>query len=614
MRPSLRIGLAALAALVVAAPLGAAATRYPQLGIYGSMDEGGYPYLHADSSFNDTTLSEVTRFDHLIVDVTPITPYKPELAAELRRRNPDMKLIAYWMAGDIWDANRPDSANNRPAIFNHMIRDMDGYLYNKAGGYFSIGRVNLAKRSFGRYVVAEAVADFYVDMILASGSWDGAFLDVFCKTLGWANSPAESIDYVRAGYSNFAQFDTNWQVAVDTLANRLRRRVGPDVILIGNCGQAWNYGAFNGWMRENFPYQNGGTWYSNMFRDPGGYFVDDARMLQPPQNYLSTIPAGINTPYTSENARRVRYGLATASLGEGFSSFNTGDRSWRTQQYQAWWYDEYAVDLGTGMSSQSATNTGWLGEALGPRSQMIWVGTNPDAVTNPSFEADVTSGWTLFSTVGATRALDPTTAAAGLASARITIPTSATPSWSVSFATSNFLAVNAGSTYSATFWAKASTPRNIVVVMTTSPGSLASQNVAIDTTWRQYQIALVPYASGNGGLGFYLADAAGDVWLDDVHLQYGATTLHRRDFQNGIVLVNPSAWGLTVPLERQFRKILGSVVPSTNNGSLVNSVTVPAQDAVFLIGDDQIPPAAIRDLVPINPQPSALRSRPPNSP
>ena len=610
MRARVLIGLAALAAFSLALRADAHAAGYPRIGIYGQMDETGYPFVHPDTTVNDTTLGELARFDMVIIDITPIVPYKPGIATELRRRNPNIKLIGYFLVGDIWDANRPDSANNRPAIFNHMIRDMDGYLYNQSGGFYTPGRVNIAKKVNGRYVVAEAVADFFVDMIWASGSWDGLFLDILCEGFAWTSTAGEPLDYVRAGYSSLAEFDLNYGAAADTIGDRVRRRIGPNPILIGNCGQCTNYESFNGYMRENFPFQNGGTWYSNLYGDPGGYLIDDQRMRQPAVNWLQTVPTGVNTPHSADNNRRVRFGLGSATLGEGYSSFNTGDRHWEVQNYHAWWYDEYCVDLTTGAASLDMAHKGWLGEALGPAYQMIWVGTNPDAVTNPGFESDVTSGWSFYTAIGATRSQDPTTSAVGTSSLRVTIPTSAPTEYFVTVGSTGTIPVSAGGTFSATFWAKASAPRPIRLVAATNPGSVAFRDVTIDTTWRQYQVALVPGASANAGLAFYLAQAAGDVWLDDVHFQSGATTIYRRDFQNGAVLVNPYGQSLTVPLGREYRKILGTGNPFTNDGSTVTSATVNGSDALFLIGEDFMPPAAVRDLVPLNPPAAATRARP----
>jgi len=53
---------------------------------------------------------------------------------------------------------------------------------------------------------------------------------------------------------------------------------------------------------------------------------------------------------------------------------------------------------------------------------------------------------------------------------------------------------------------------------------------------------------------------------------------------------------LTVPLQASFRKILGTVDPTVNDGTWVTEVTVPPSDAIFMIGRDVSPPAAPRDL------------------
>jgi hypothetical protein len=86
------------------------------------------------------------------------------------------------------------------------------------------------------------------------------------------------------------------------------------------------------------------------------------------------------------------------------------------------------------------------------------------------------------------------------------------------------------------------------------------------------------------------------VWVDDCHYQAGATSIYRRDFQNGIVLINPSNGALTLPLEHAYRKISGTADPAVNDGTSVTTVTVPPSDALFLIGVDQRPPAAVTDL------------------
>jgi len=62
--------------------------------------------------------------------------------------------------------------------------------------------------------------------------------------------------------------------------------------------------------------------------------------------------------------------------------------------------------------------------------------------------------------------------------------------------------------------------------------------------------------------------------------------VYRRDFARGIVLANFSPVTVTLTLERPYRKIQGIQDPQTNDGSLVNAVTLPARDAIILLDPD----------------------------
>ena len=576
----------------------AAGAGYPKLGLCGMINGLGYPYIFPNGVLNAAMLDSVARYDEVILDVSPITEYRPDVLAALRARHPSITLIAYVLAEGIWPVADDDSLVHYPTRYRRLIRDLNGFLYNRSGGHYGPANVNMAKRdASGRYVVAEGLADLFYDAIVRPGIWNGIFLDALCERVGWTQTPAESIDFQRAGYATLAAFDAAYQTGTEVLANRLRTLVGPSYLLTGNCGPGTKYTTLNGWMRENFPNQNGGNWYENMFRDPGGYFIDEARFRTPRHNYIFSIAEPPSAPYTAHNARKVRFGLASATLGEGFGLFAVAGRSVNEYNYSSWWYDEYAVDLVTGRSSGQLAHTGWLGQPLGPASQMIWTGTGPDAVANPGFETDVTTGWTFVAGVPATISRDPSTAAVGSASARVNVVTAGDFDWRVNLGTVGTIPVTTGGTYSATFWAKASSPRQLPVVLsTTSGGEVARRTVDLTTQWRRYQAVLIPGGSGNGRPVFFLAGTAGTVWLDDVHFQAGTSNFWRRDFQNGMVLINPSAIPLTAPLERTYRRIIGVVDPAVNNGQSISQATIAAQDALFLLGGDVTPPAAILDL------------------
>jgi len=571
---------------------------YPRLGLPGEIHEDGRPYLDASGNLDLTVIDAVSRYDVVNLDVSPITEYHPEILAALRARNPRFKALGYVLGTDIWEVNAADSLVHFPTRYNHLVRDLDGYLYDRTGGYYDLCRVNVAKRDpTGRFVVAEAVVDLFYDAIVSTGLWDGLFVDVFCDGIEWSQSPAESIDVQRAGYPDAASFNAAWLAATDTMASRLRRRCGPDFILAGNCGSGTKYGTFNGWTRENFPFQQGGNWYENMFRQVGGYFADEARFRAPTHNFIFSPTAGTN-PYEPTTTRRMRFALGSAALGTGFALIGDGNRLLLDPPFDTWWFDEYAVDLATGRASSRRADTGWLGEASGAWYQMIWAGTGPDAVTNPDFESSVSDGWVLWAdaSVPATVTWDTTSAARGRASARVHVPNAGAEEWHVTFRTVGTLTMQPGQSYSATFWAKSSKPRRITVVAAVPGTSYVLSSREVDVTWRQYQVVLVPRVGCTAQLHFFLAAADGDIWLDDVHLQAGATNLYRRDFQNGTVLVNPAAQALTVPLGTSFRKILGTTDPLVNDGSWVTEATVPASDALFLIGRDIVPPAKPRDL------------------
>lgn len=59
--------------------------------------------------------------------------------------------------------------------------------------------------------------------------------------------------------------------------------------------------------------------------------------------------------------------------------------------------------------------------------------------------------------------------------------------------------------------------------------------------------------------------------------------VYRRDFSNGIALVNTSGRRVTVRLERAYRHLLGTQDPVVNNGKSTSTITLDADDGVILV-------------------------------
>lgn len=71
--------------------------------------------------------------------------------------------------------------------------------------------------------------------------------------------------------------------------------------------------------------------------------------------------------------------------------------------------------------------------------------------------------------------------------------------------------------------------------------------------------------------------------LNSTHPTVIQAGVWRRDFENGIVLVNSTSTDRTYILEEGYEKIKGVQDSVTNSGKVVGSLTVPAQDGIILL-------------------------------
>lgn len=83
------------------------------------------------------------------------------------------------------------------------------------------------------------------------------------------------------------------------------------------------------------------------------------------------------------------------------------------------------------------------------------------------------------------------------------------------------------------------------------------------------------------------------VWFDEFDFKLGPATtpppgaawqngVWRRDFANGIALVNPTKEPATITLEPGFRRLRGQQAPDVNNGDAVTSLTLNPKDGIIL--------------------------------
>ena len=245
----------------------------------------------------------------------------------------------------------------------------------------------------------------------------------------------------------------------------------------------------------------------------------------------------------------MRFGLGLTLMNNGYSIFDFGD----TTSPVAWWYDEYNFNLGTPVTPATL---------IGP-------GPGPNETVNGGFTNISLSPWSLLVTsdgsAAATATLEPTGGVSGGAAAHISVTSPATIAWHIEFREGN-LSLQAGQEYEVQFWAKASVPLQFQTVVQSGtapyPNYGSATTVNVSTIWAPYTAYFIaPTTASDGILEFQLGNQVGDLWLDNVQLLAAPTRLYRRDFTNGVVVLNGSSSAQTITLDSGMKRFSGSQAP-----------------------------------------------------
>lgn len=247
----------------------------------------------------------------------------------------------------------------------------------------------------------------------------------------------------------------------------------------------------------------------------------------------------------------MRFALGLTLLEDGWYAYEWGD----TYHGNAWWYDEYDFDLGTPTGAAAPVNVGF--------------DPGPNLIVNAGFEQPLAEPWGGWVDTGGGYAgaftRDLATAHTGAASARVVVTAAPGEAWRIEFRQDARTLV-AGVSYELSFWAKASAPRPITVsAQQNAPpwnGYGLYQRVDLDTPWQRFTVPFTATATGSDvRIQFLVGATTGTVWLDDVQLTRRAPDVWRRDFTNGIVLVNGTAASQTVSLGAGYRRLVGAQAP-----------------------------------------------------
>lgn len=137
-----------------------------------------------------------------------------------------------------------------------------------------------------------------------------------------------------------------------------------------------------------------------------------------------------------------------------------------------------------------------------------------------------------------------------------------------------------------------------VMSYTIPPGYQIFEQDGTATDYQGMRYGLASCLMDNGYYYFNVTGPGGGsliTWFDEFNASLGQASsqpptsawqngVYRRDFANGIALVNPKGNGpQTVTLETAYRHLSGTQAPSVNNGQTVTSVTLNDRDGVILM-------------------------------
>ncbi|MDD5043045.1 MAG: putative glycoside hydrolase [Patescibacteria group bacterium] len=303
----------------------------------------GYPKIanvFLKWGISEEEAKELSRWDLVVIDMEAQV-YTPGELKKLREYNPRIIILAYVTAQEI----RSDAAGLEGTLRQKLFSGISDswWLRNARGEKISwwpdtwLLNVSddcplVSDKRWNNYLT-----EFVHQEVMSSGLWDGIFYDNTWNDIGWLRNSSE-IDINNDGRADTAQFlNSRWQEGMAKLLRQSRAAEGEKYI-IGNGGSAYRE-IINGSLLEHFPYTIENDWAKTLAE----YFLINDEGKEPRINIINS-----NTGNTGnkEDYRHFRFGLVSTLLGNGYYSFDFGDR----EHSQLWWYDEYDIFLNVPVS------------------------------------------------------------------------------------------------------------------------------------------------------------------------------------------------------------------------------------------------------------------------
>lgn len=280
---------------------------------------------------SESQARELSKWDLLILDME-IQANRPDLLKKIKQWNSDIILLAYITPQEI----KKDAASSSSVMRRKFAAGISNawYLKNSQGAELNwwpgTTLLNVTDSApivnglrFNQYL-----SQFMVSEVLSTGLWDGVFYDNTWDSI--THFVGSDIDLDNNGIAD-SDLDAAWQTGMKKIYNTTRSLSG-GYLVVGNGTTRAYTAELNGKLMENF---NPSFWEPIM----NTYKSNFQGVISPRVNIINA-----NTSNTGKlnDYKKMRFGLTSALLEDGYYSFDYGDQD----HGQLWWYDEYDVDLG----------------------------------------------------------------------------------------------------------------------------------------------------------------------------------------------------------------------------------------------------------------------------
>ncbi len=277
---------------------------------------------------------ELAQWDLLVLDAE-VQERNPESLQLIRKLNPDIVILAYVTSQDL----RQDAGSLRtisPLRYQRWSEiPQKWYLKNAQGQKLSwwpgmdLLNISTAAPMHNGQRYYQYLATHVVNEILSTAHWDGVFYDNSWERIADFAGSDINIDG-SGGTDTVTRINSAWKDGMNLLYEQTRTLASGRIVLIGNGDSGFT--TLNGVMYENFP-RYGWRQTLNQYRT-----FEDAGA----EPNTSIVNSNTNNHVDSTDYRAMRFGLASALMGDGFYSFDDGD----AHHESLWWYDEYEAFLG----------------------------------------------------------------------------------------------------------------------------------------------------------------------------------------------------------------------------------------------------------------------------